>query len=365
MSEAFAKAEVDAPRLMAEMLLEHVLGCDRLKLYTDPDRPASPAELTHLRELAKRALKHEPVQYLVGEAWFYGMKFACDARALVPRACTEVIVRRVVEDWGGKDGEIKRRRDGVGRDEETGGHGRDEDGCRGLSESSSEGHAEPGEPSATTTGADVVAPASSRSAGDSHCADAAEHSRGLRRRASSDHGTLGDHRPLIADVCAGSGCVGIALAKSLARARVVATDISGEALALVGENGERLGVGDRVELREGDLLAPLADLAGEVDYLVSNPPYIPDEEWAAVPPNVKEFEPELALRGGPDGLNLVRPILELGPGLLRVGGRIFVEVAASRAEQAAEVLAGVAGMRDVRVLKDQDGLMRVVEGVRA
>ncbi len=306
MSEAFTKADIDAPRLMSEMLLEHVLDCDRLKLYTDADRPASPDELANLRELAKRALKHEPVQYLVGEAWFYGLRFGCDARALVPRACSEVIVQRVVEDWKGRD-------EGGGRDEETK-RRRDEDGHEGT--------------------------------------EARWHER------------LDDIGPLIADVCTGSGCIAIALAKSLPSARLIATDVSPEALELARENAGRLGVADRVEFREGDLLGPLGEFGGRLDYLVSNPPYIPDEEWADVPANVKDFEPGLALRGGSDGMDLVRPILELGPALLKPGGRILVEVAMSRAEAARDMLADVARMGDARIHKDQDGLMRVVEGVR-
>ncbi len=333
MSEAFTKADIDAPRLMAEMLLEHVLECDRLKLYTDADRPASPDELAQLRDLAKRALKHEPVQYLVGEAWFYGLRFGCDARGLVPRPCTEVIVQRVVDDWAGRFREEL-------PDVDT------------LGESVSEGVGELGdEPVLSESASDRLEPGATTS----------EHSRGARRKASSDHGISG---PLIADVCTGSGCIAIALAKSLPGARVIATDVSLEALELARENAERLGVADRIEFRAGDLLDPLTDAATQIDYLVSNPPYIPDDEWAEVPANVKDHEPELALRGGTDGMRLVKPILEQGPGLLKAGGRILVEVAMSRAGESHQVLAAVQGVGDVQVHKDQDGLLRVVEGVR-
>src|SRR5690606_41816118 len=108
----------------------------------------------------------------------------------------------------------------------------------------------------------------------------------------------------------------------------------------------------------GDLLAPIASEA-PFDIIVSNPPYIPDDEWAEVEPNVRDYEPEMALRAPPDGMTFVRPILEGARQLLAPGGRILVEVAASRAEQSRD-LALAAGLRDCEILKDIDGLPRVI-----
>lgn len=87
---------VDDARLCAEMLVAHVIGCQRLRLYMEADRPASPEELARLRELAKRALGHEPVQYLVGEASFYGISLKADKRALIPRPETQTLVDEAV-----------------------------------------------------------------------------------------------------------------------------------------------------------------------------------------------------------------------------------------------------------------------------
>ena len=92
MSGAFKARGLDSPRMLAELLLAHVLACDRLKLYTDADRPAADQERQRLRDLVGRALKDEPIQYLVGEAWFYGLPFSVDPRVLIPRPSTATIL---------------------------------------------------------------------------------------------------------------------------------------------------------------------------------------------------------------------------------------------------------------------------------
>src|SRR6185295_16304457 len=98
-------------RLQAELLMAHVLGCERLRLYMDADRPASPLERSALRDLVGRALGHEPVQYLTGEAWFFSLPFKVDRRVLIPRPATETIVEHVLQHaraeagFGGKTGE--------------------------------------------------------------------------------------------------------------------------------------------------------------------------------------------------------------------------------------------------------------------
>lgn len=283
MGEAFKKANLDSPRLLAEMLMAHVIGCDRLKLYTDPDRPASPLERDSLRNLVSRALKHEPVQYLVGYAWFFGLKIKTDRRALIPRPATETIVEHVLQD------------------------------VRAVHGAQSKGE-------------------------------------GL----------------LLADICSGTGCIAIALLKHLPAARAVATEVSDEAASLARENAIEHGVSDRLDLLVGDLLAPLAEFpttrgVASIDYLVSNPPYIPDDEWDAVEKNVKDHEPTLALRGGADGLDFVRRLLAEGaPRLVKPRGLLLVEIADSKAGIARELIAEGDGLEDVQILKDGESLPRVI-----
>ncbi|HEB61032.1 MAG TPA: peptide chain release factor N(5)-glutamine methyltransferase [Phycisphaeraceae bacterium] len=93
---SLADKGVDSPRLCAEMLLAHVLGCDRMRLYMEADRPASNKEKQRLRRLVSRALRHEPIQYLVGSAWFYGLQFKVNPQVLVPRPSTETLVEKAI-----------------------------------------------------------------------------------------------------------------------------------------------------------------------------------------------------------------------------------------------------------------------------
>lgn len=97
MTERFKERSVESPRLIAEMLLTHVLKTERLRLYMEVDRPASPEELALLRDLVAKAMRHEPVQYLVGEGWFFGRPFHVNRSTLIPRPCTEVLVQHVIE----------------------------------------------------------------------------------------------------------------------------------------------------------------------------------------------------------------------------------------------------------------------------
>lgn len=290
MIDAFTKHGLDSPRLMAELLMAHVAGCDRLKLYMDADRPASPLERQRLRDLVGRALKHEPVQYLVGEGWFFGLPFHVDKHVLIPRPATETIVEQVLmharnaPGFGGKTGE------------------------------------------------------------------------GVR----------------IVDVCTGSGCIAIALLKQLPKAAAVAIDISPEALAVAAKNAARHGMAERVEFLDGDLLAPLIDHPDGrgFHYIVANPPYIPDVEWESSDPaigvgkNVKDFEPHLALRGGEDGLRVIGPLLADAPERLCEDGLLLIETAASTAERVAELAAEHPLLTGSRIVKDLEGLPRVVVAAR-
>ena len=167
--------------------------------------------------------------------------------------------------------------------------------------------------------------------------------------------------PLIADIGTGTGCVAVALAHRLPKARIVAVDISPEALETARGNATSLGVADRVDFRLGDLLAPLAGL--RPDLIVSNPPYIPTNDIAGLDPGVRDHEPALALDGGPDGLRVIERLAEQALSLLAPGGRLLVEIGAGQEEGARGVLTR-AGFTVESVRKDGGGHPRVVRAGR-
>lgn len=312
MSEAFAKQKIESPRLCAEILLSHVLRLDRLKLYTDPDREAQAHELTALRSLVSRGLKHEPVQYLTAQAFFFGLALTVDRRVLIPRPCTETIVELVIQ-------EVRKR----------------------------------AVPPPPVPAAEPDNPATEAVDQPAAGAPAAQARASMPTR----------FNPLavpvtVADVCTGSGCIALALARHLPRASVVGTDLSAEALELASLNAGALTLDNRVEWRQGNLLEPLG--SQRFDFLVSNPPYIPDFEWDAVPANVRNYEPHTALRGGPDGLSLVGPILSQSPAQLKPGGMLLVEIAASTAPAVLAAAKHTEGLTECRIVKDLEGHDRVL-----
>jgi release factor glutamine methyltransferase len=135
--------------------------------------------------------------------------------------------------------------------------------------------------------------------------------------------------PLIVDLCTGSGAIALALAQEVPRSRVHAVELSEDALRWTRKNVE----GSRVDLRQGDALASFPDLDGQVDLVISNPPYIPLTEWEYVQPEARDHDPELALFSGEDGLDLIRGIERTAHRLLRPGGVVVVEHADTQGGQ--------------------------------
>ena len=127
----------------------------------------------------------------------------------------------------------------------------------------------------------------------------------------------------IADVGTGSGCIAVSLAAMLQGDRVLAVDVSRDALAVAAENTARNGVGERVRLLEADLLSALSE---PLDLVVANLPYIPDAEVASLQPEVRLFEPQVALGGGRDGLSLIRRLLRQAQALLAARGAVMLEI---------------------------------------
>ena len=261
-----AEAGVPEAGTDAEILVAHVLGVPRSAVWAGRE-PLAPAQVAALRELADRRRRREPLQHLIGEWGFRRLSLRVDARALIPRPETEVVVERCLE---------------LVRD----------------------------------------LPA-----------------------------------PRVLDVGTGSGAIALALADEHPGARVVAADISAEALALAEENAARTGLADRIELVRSDLFDAVS---GPFDLVVSNPPYIGEHELASLEPEVREHDPRAALVSP----GVTEAIVGAAPQVLRLGGALVLEVGDGQAERIARLLAA-GGYRDVAVTPDLGGTPRVVEGRRS
>lgn len=167
---------------------------------------------------------------------------------------------------------------------------------------------------------------------------------------------------VVVDVGTGSGCVAITLATILSGTRVLAIDQSPEALIVARANAVKHGVGDRMEWLTGDLLRPLEQkaLVGGVDVMVSNPPYIAEEDWAQLQPEVRLFEPRMALIGGPQGTEVHRRLLEEAREYLAPGGILLMEVGQGQAPAVRRMAEEVGSYVGIRVVEDEAGIERVV-----
>jgi release factor glutamine methyltransferase len=171
---------------------------------------------------------------------------------------------------------------------------------------------------------------------------------------------IGDlDRPVVVDLCTGSGCVAVAIASEHPGARVWATDINERAISTAGRNSTHANVEDRVQVVYGDLFDPLPhELAGTVDLIVSNPPYIPSRDLPDLPAEILGFEPHTALDGGQDGLDVFRRIADAADTWLAPGGGLAVELDSGRVSDAAAVLEG--RFEGVTVRRDLAGRERIV-----
>ena len=162
------------------------------------------------------------------------------------------------------------------------------------------------------------------------------------------------HGARVLDLCTGSGCILLSLAKLGGIREAVGPDLSREALAVAQLNADRLNL--RAQFIQSDLWETVP---GNFDVIISNPPYIPTEEIGGLMPEVRDFEPHMALDGGADGLYFYRKIAAGAGARLHLGGRIFLEIGYHQAEDVVRLLEEN-GFREIIIKKDYAGLDRVV-----
>jgi release factor glutamine methyltransferase len=158
----------------------------------------------------------------------------------------------------------------------------------------------------------------------------------------------------VADLCTGSGCVAIAIARERPRASVLATDISGSALAVARRNAVRHGVADRMRFECTDLLE---NITGIFDLIVANPPYVRSGDRPALQPEVQE-EPEVALFSGPEGLDVTRRLIAEAPAFLRSGGHLICEFGFGQDVEIEQLIAADQRLTLVDMRRDLQGIAR-------
>lgn len=314
--EAFAEASsfltlcgVMEPQRNAQLLLEHVLGLSSTAYYMALPEPFPAALIAAWEDAVTRKAAGEPAQYIIGEQEFYGLLFTVTPAVLIPRPETELLVEAVLQQverlWPGRSTATPAA-----------------PGATPIASMS---------PSSPDTSSVPVATAGSASV-----------------------------QPLVvADIGTGSGAIAVTLAVEAPGLRVYASDISPEALHVAKHNAAYHKAA--VNFREGNLLAPFAGM--KLDILVSNPPYIPAEDIAGLQPEVRDFEPRLALDGGGDGLLPYRIMLEQIDLLLAPPRIIAFELGMGQAEDIADMLRHAGHWNEIIVVPDLAGIDRHVMGI--
>ena len=272
-AEFLKKKGSESPRLDAEVLLAHVQGWPRVKLYTQFEVEPTEVSRTRFRELVRKRAEGSPVAYLTGHKEFYALTLNVSPAVLIPRPDSEFVVVEFL----------------------------------GL--------------------------------------------------------TKGKGTVVCADIGTGSGCLALACAQQNRDARFHAVDLSADALAVAGSNAKELVLERQVSFHQGNLFEPLAGV-GPFDAIVSNPPYIKASDLAGLEPSVRDYEPHLALDGGPDGLRVVEPLIREAIPMLKPGGHLILEIGS---EQEAEVRALVAGHPEFELaptVRDHANHPRVIRATR-
>ena len=165
---------------------------------------------------------------------------------------------------------------------------------------------------------------------------------------------------LMVDTCCGCGNVALAVAHGVPDVRVIGIDLSPTAIELARANSRWLRLDDRVEFRVGDLMEPITDVAGQVDLVTCNPPYISSSKVGGMAQEISDFEPCMAFDGGPFGVNILRRLLKEGPMALRPGGHLAFEVGLGQGDSILSRMQKSGIFRSSEPQRDPTGSIRAI-----
>jgi release factor glutamine methyltransferase len=270
--EVLAKTATSTPALDAEMILSKTLNMTRTQLYINNARMVGDEERRLYTVLLQKRCEGMPIAHITRSREFMSLTFTVDARCLIPRAETEILVESVLKKM---------------------------------------------------------------------------ESNGLRG-------------PSILEIGTGSGCIAVALARYLPESAIVATDISPEALEIAHENANKNMVSERITFLAGDLYEALKqNWSGLFDAILSNPPYVAENEVEYLPRSVRNYEPACALWTGEGGLSVTRRIIEGASRYLAPSGFIALEINPRAKHRAGKLMRG-SGFEVIEIINDLSGLPRVV-----
>jgi len=303
-TDFFRQRGSDSPRLDAEVLLAHSLGCSRIELYTAfGSEPSGPQRQT-FRELVRRRGEGVPVAYLVGHREFYSLRLGVTPAVLIPRPETEHLVTLAL------------------------------DHAKSL---------------APTGSARTGTPADNAVA---QCPPPTPTLRPLK----------------IADVGTGSGAIAVALAKHLPAVYpggclITAIDLSPDALDVARGNARDHGVDPQIEFVQGDLLDKLP-AGSDFDMILSNPPYVSRGEYADLDPTVRDHEPKMALLAGERGTEIIARLIDQAASRLVSGGLLAIELSPMIAKDCSALVAADGHFHEPKLIRDLGGNQRIVTAIR-
>lgn len=392
--EYLAERGEEHPRLSAEWLLCAATGLARIDLYMRMDETLDAAQLETMHAAVVRRAKGEPLQYITGSTQFRMIDVACAPGVLIPRPETEMLVEEVLNyldaevlspeaaarqrvelPWNDEVEQARKVEAALADERATAERraanltaadeaalGSDVLGSRAYAEELADREAE----EAAAQAADAEAEEAAEPELDEYgiAIEGADHEASLTEDAAAP-APVEPRTARVLEVGCGTGCISLSLAwERRGHVTCTATDIEPRAIDLANKNRDALGLtSDEVAFSLTNLVSSIPrEEWGTFDVLVSNPPYIPTDVMRSLPHEVKDFEPDLALEGGADGLDIFRRLLNAAPYMLRAGGLFACELYEGALDAAAE-LCRQADLSDVRIVCDLTDRPRIVRAI--